>query len=250
MLLGASNLSLGFREVLAAASRRLGGGPFEILAAAGLGRSYGQWSRVLGRGLPGIVDCGLWRAASRPATGPTYLLLSDIGNDIAYGATPEAISAWITTCLDRLAASAPRAVLVLPPVASIAALRPWQFLAVRTLLFPGRRISLAAARAATEELADRLERLAGERGIPAVTPGRGWYGFDGIHIRRRRRSEAWTGVLAGWQAPPGPDAGPRRPARLAARASTAAERRTLLGVELERPQPRRRLADGTTLAFY
>ncbi len=250
MLLGASNLSLGFREVLAAASRQLGGGPFETHVAAGLGRSYGRWSMVLGRGLPGIVDCGLWRAVSRPAAGPTYLLLSDIGNDIAYGASPETISGWVATCLDRLAESEPRAALVLPPTASVAALRRWQFLAVRTLLFPGRRISLDAARAATEELADRLRRLAGERGVPVAEPRRRWYGFDAIHVRRRVRREVWREVLAGWGPPPVATSEPPRAPRLPARASSAAERRTLLGVELARAQPRRRLADGTTLAFY
>ena len=45
--------------------------PLEIFAADGHGRSYGMASRVLGRELPGILECRLWETlASRPAAPP------------------------------------------------------------------------------------------------------------------------------------------------------------------------------------
>ena len=59
VLLGASNLTRGISTVVETA-QNIHPQPLEILAAAGLGRSYGLDSRVLGRKLPGIIHCELW----------------------------------------------------------------------------------------------------------------------------------------------------------------------------------------------
>ncbi len=93
MLLGASNVQMGRGGLIAEALGAVGAGA-HVFVAAGHGRSYGEWSRVLLRGLPGIVSCGLWPALDeRRAPGPGFALLSDIGNDLAYGATPETLAA-------------------------------------------------------------------------------------------------------------------------------------------------------------
>ncbi|RPI77043.1 MAG: hypothetical protein EHM45_10680 [Desulfobacteraceae bacterium] len=54
VLLGASNLTLGFPWVVKLA-QELNGDSIEIWAALGYDRSYGRQSRVLGRVLPGIL---------------------------------------------------------------------------------------------------------------------------------------------------------------------------------------------------
>ena len=36
------------------------GRPLEVFVALGHGRSYGRSTRMLGRQLPGILECGLW----------------------------------------------------------------------------------------------------------------------------------------------------------------------------------------------
>ncbi len=92
VLLGASNLTRGISTVVETAQivcQR----PLEILAAAGLGRSYGIDSRVLGRTLPGIVHCGLWNTLSQKRPIPTYALITDIGNDILYSVEVSQIAA-------------------------------------------------------------------------------------------------------------------------------------------------------------
>jgi len=67
VLLGASNLTLAL-PTLVDDLRRAAGGPVEVLAACGRGRSYGAWSHLLFvRHLPGITGCGLWRAAREAA---------------------------------------------------------------------------------------------------------------------------------------------------------------------------------------
>ena len=143
VLLGASNLTRGISTVVGMA-----GGvvetPCEFLIAMGLGRSYGQDSTVLGRRLPGITECGLW-SALRQASGPTFALITDIGNDVIYGVPVETIVRWVTECVDRLRETSTAIVVTLPPMQSLETLTPWRFGVARSLLFPGRRMSLADA---------------------------------------------------------------------------------------------------------
>ena len=113
VLLGASNVTFALRTWVARL-RAAAGGPVEVLAACGNGRSYGKWSRLLYvRRLPGIVECGLWEAlAARPPL-PTVALVADVGNDILYQEEPVRIAAWVGACVERLAAHGARPVLTL-----------------------------------------------------------------------------------------------------------------------------------------
>ena len=102
VLLGASNLTRSFPQVVATA-RALAGEPIEVVAALGHGRSFGLRSRVLARSLPGIVGCGLWAALDgAPARARTLALVTDVGNDIVYGVGVETIREWVETCVSRL----------------------------------------------------------------------------------------------------------------------------------------------------
>src|SRR5687768_14330413 len=115
--LGASNLTRGFPVVVATARSAFGPG-VEILAAHGLGRSYGMESRVLARTLPAILDCGLWAALdARPRT-PTRALVTDVGNDILYGASADQILRWVATAVERLSQAGAEIVLTGLPMGS------------------------------------------------------------------------------------------------------------------------------------
>ncbi|HLQ43549.1 MAG TPA: hypothetical protein VK137_02375, partial [Planctomycetaceae bacterium] len=69
ILLGASNVTLSFPR-LWHGLRRAWSESLELFAAHGHGRSFGIWSRVGPRQLPGIVPCRLWDdlAAQPPMT--------------------------------------------------------------------------------------------------------------------------------------------------------------------------------------
>ena len=105
ILLGASNLARGISTIVGTAQSRLGS-PLEFFIAMGHGRSYGRASRVLGRTLPGIDECGLWDALGDAVSTQTYALITDIGNDIIYGYDVEMIAAWIeigrASCRERV----------------------------------------------------------------------------------------------------------------------------------------------------
>lgn len=240
--LGASNLTRGF-PVVVATSRSAFGPEVEIFAALGLGRSYGMESRVLARTLPGIVHCGLWSAlATRPRL-PTRALVTDVGNDILYGAPPEQILGWVETALTRLAAVTDDIVVTGLPLDSIRCLSAAGFLAFRTLFFPRCRLALAPVSASAERVQEGLAESAGRYGARFVPLRPEWYGFDPIHIRLGRWGTAWEEILGAPAARPPVTEALRIHALLP-------ERQRVFGRERVRPQDGRRLARGGRVWMY
>ena len=243
VLLGASNLKIGFPRVL----ERLRG-PVEILAALGHGRSYGTWSRLAWvRLLPGIVQCGLWEELERRPHLPTVALVTDVGNDLLYGAPVPTIAGWVGTCLERLARQEAEIIIGLLPLSTLEKVSPVRYHLVRQILFPGRRAApWSAVLESARELNDRLRGLGLEHGARLVEPSPSWYGIDPIHVRRSMRSQAWNQILDHPLLPrEGELAG--KPGRLPLFGS--AELR-LFGVPLRNPQPVCRFKDGSTVALY
>jgi hypothetical protein len=247
VLLGASNLTRAISTVVGLATQRAGG-PARIEVAMGHGRSYGCRSRVLARSLPGIDECGLWPLAA--AAGPTFALVTDIGNDIAYGHDPATIEGWVDRCLDRLAAHGASIIMTRPPAEPIRRLPAWQFRVVSRLLFPAHDLTFRTAVDRVIELDDRIRALGARRGVVTIEMDPDWYGIDPVHLRRGCWREAWGRILEPWPLPaPGP---PPRPSLVRwARLRTATpERWWLLGRARGRRQPAARLAGGTTVALY
>lgn len=246
VLLGASNLKIGFAPLL---SRLRGAAPgsVEVLAALGHGRSYGMWSRLAWvRQLPGIVQCGLWEEMDRRPGLPTVALVTDVGNDLLYGAPVPAIAGWVETCLQRLSRQRAEIILALLPLPSLEKTSPFRYHLIRQILFPGRRAApWSAMLESARELNERLRRLGLEHGARLVEPSPSWYGIDPIHVRRSMRSQAWNQILHHPLLPREGElaGGGRLPA------FGSAELR-LFGVPLRNPQPVCRLKDGTTVALY
>src|SRR4029077_13696887 len=161
------------------------GCPLEILGAFGHGRSYGAWSRLLFiRHLPGIVGCGLWQELERRPPARTLALVTDIGNDLAYGEETETVAKWVENCLARLGRQGAVTVLPLLPIETLASISPLRYHILRSILFPGRRVpNLALLLERARELNDRLRRLALDHGAHLVEPQASWYGIDPVHIR-------------------------------------------------------------------
>ena len=250
IFLGASNLVNGLATILDVA-RQMWGGPLDVLAAIGHGRSYGLRKSVLGRALPGIDECGLWPALQGRAPAPTAALVTDIGNDLLYDVDVPQIAGWVEACVDRLQRAGARIVLTPLPLCNLATLPPARFRVLRRILFPGCTLSHATVRERAEELDRRVRGLARERGLRLAEHRPQWYGFDPIHIRRRHRRAAWHAVLSHWSdAPPAPAAARASWRRQLFLMRLVPDQRWLFGWEQRRTQPAAVLEDGTTLALY
>jgi len=250
VLLGASNVTNSLRHIVSILGRQAGG-PVEILAACGHGRSYGGWSSFLGlRHLPGIVGSGLWRAlAARRLRQPlpTVALLTDIGNDLAYGEPVERIVSWVERCLHELADCPAATLLTLLPIARLERLTPWQFRLASAVLFPTRTLVHAPLLSQAHALDAELRRLGREAGAAVVEPDPAWFGLDPVHLRRGLARQAWDSILGSW-----PEEQQGETARGVGRLPwpLRAEEARLLRWTVLTPQPCARLADGTSLSLY
>jgi hypothetical protein len=200
VVLGASNVyrNLG---MVALTAREAWGAPQELLIAAGHGRSYGMWNWVLGYSVPGILQCALWeRLAEREA--PTAALLTDVGNDLLYGASPEQILMWVEECLGRLRPIAERITIAQLPIERVQALKASQFALFRRVLFPRSELKFEEAMEGANCLHAGIEALAKKFSASLVAPRLDWYGLDPIHVRYRDASRAWHALLSPWSDTP------------------------------------------------
>ena len=249
ILLGASNLTRGISTVVETA-RLSWGTPLDIMSALGHGRSYGKPTRVLGRSLPGIVDCGLWQdLAARPRI-DTTALVTDVGNDILFDVPPTTVITWLDRCLERLAPVTQSLVISELPLTNIAQLSTARFRLFRTILFPRSRMTLSEVNRRAEELNQKLLQLASRYQAHVVTPVRAWYGFDPIHIKMRCWPTAWAQIMNPWSQPT-----LVHPARgsffrwLFLRCLIPHQRR-LFGFVQRKQQPAATLPDGSQISLY
>ncbi|MDH3585171.1 MAG: hypothetical protein OER86_13250 [Phycisphaerae bacterium] len=251
VVLGASNVALNLRRILRLVSGQVSH-PHHFLVASGHGRSYGTSSAVLFRHLPGIRHCGLWEALEN-TVGPTRALVTDIGNDILYGQSPQTILQWIGECMDRLAAREARIVITDLPLASIDRLSPAWFNLFCSMLFPARSITLGDAVARAHEVSRGLKQFAHLPHVTLVRQEFSWYGLDPIHIRPRWRERAWRHILDSWSNDPSQASLPR-PSALhrwpACLHLLTPHRRRLFRVNQSRPQPCVHREDGSCLSLY
>ena len=190
VVLGASNVRRGLTAVVSSA-QGLSRQPVDVLLAMGHGRSYGRWSSVPGRALPGILQCQLWDALAQSQDIPTAAVLTDVGNDLLYEVQPDRLVGWVATCVDRLLAHGAQIALTELPLASLSQLGETRYKLFRTFFFPACRLTLDEITCRAHEVTTGLRRLANERGIRVVKPDKAWYGFDPIHIKRQQNVACW-----------------------------------------------------------
>ena len=170
--LGASNLTRGLRTVVSM-SRVAWGRDTEVIAALGLGRSYGAYHRLGLRGLPGMLECGLWNALDAMPQAPSIGIVSDVGNDILYGSPPAQILEWVGEAVTRLQRHATEIALAGLPFHNVDRLSERRFRIMRAFMFPSSGQTLAGAFAEAARLWLRADEHRWLCGIHQHTPQRG-----------------------------------------------------------------------------
>jgi len=241
--IGASNLTRGLQTVVATA-RGAWGPDIQVVAALGHGRSYGADSHFLFRRLPGILQSGLWPLLDAMPGVPTRALVTDVGNDILYGAPSDRILAWVDRCVARLRTFTADVVVAGLPLDALHQLTPRRFAAFRTLFYPPSRVGFGEGLASADTVERGLREIADRHRARFVAMRGSWYRVDPVHIRPRAWREAW-GEIAGLGEIHG--AGWGETARLL---TLPSERRRLFGVERIRPQAGTPLRGGGRVWLY
>ena len=249
VLLGASNIARSFPTVVFTC-RQICGQPVDLITASGHGRGYGLTSWVLGRSLPSILECGLWDALAARKPQKTVALITDIGNDLVFGATPEQVASWVEQCLQRLAGVSQRVIVTELPLAGLMKLAPWKFHLLRTLLFPRSVLMPGVAAEHARQLNERIIELAKRYDVQLVRPAEQWYGFDPIHIKRSYRALAWHTILAAGDARRAEPAGDSSLSLAWSVCCLRPQYRRLFGMRQTRSQPCARLSDGSLISLY
>ncbi len=250
VLLGASNLTRGISIAVETVELALGH-PLEFLVAMGHGRSFGAESCVFGKKISGIFSCGLWRDLNQTKQCPTSALVTDIGNDILYGASVEQILSWVDGCFDRLQRVAAEVVVTQLPIDSVEQMSEWKFHVMRRLLFPSSRLTLDDVVKRAIELNEQVVERAAARQIAVIPVKQAWFGFDPIHIHRRHWSVAWHEIVSHWPSAATVEQHARGSlSRRLYLCSLAPEQYRIWGFERHRRQPSGRLSDGSTVALY
>lgn len=237
VLLGASNLVREPWLAIDTARRALGVEELDVLGAFGHGRSYGMKSTFAARSVPGILDCGLWQTLAELPEAPTYALVTDVGNDIAYEAGAERTAAWVEECVRRLAAHGARTVLCGVPSVSLDRFSDWQIGLARRFFFPTSSLTPADVRREVRELDRRLREVRDRWDVAWVEPQAAWYGLDPIHVRRTRAAAAFAHMLSPWTTSGAPPPARRSFGPWLRLRRMLPESWTWLGRELGRRQP-------------
>jgi hypothetical protein len=250
ILLGASNITLGLPWVVPAVEERLGA-PVEIFGAWGHGRSYGEPSSLLFRTLRGIVHARVWQVLEELPPRECFAMVTDVGNDIAFGHSPDQIIGWVTTVFERLERLGARTIVTGLPIERLRDQSRWNFQFFRVLYFPQYPLRQSQILEKVEEVYARLTELVARFGFRYVHLERHWYGFDPIHIQFPRMKEAWERILRGWD-DEGREAHKRwaNPRRAVELYSLRPERYDIFAEKFVTPQPCYRTRHGSSIAMY
>ncbi len=248
VVLGASNVSRGLSRLVAAMETRSPGA--DLFVAAGHGRGYGVNTRVAARRLPSILRSGLWRGLDRHDGAAPLALVTDVGNELLYGARAVLVASWVRETVWRLADRGATIAITRLPMAGIAEVGPVRYRALRTFFVPGCRLSLAGLKEAATRLDADLQTIAGDFGAQIIEQPAHWYGFDTLHVRRRHLDDLWHMACQAWGIPVVESPAASSVATWASVGTKAAEVRSLGGVMRFTKQPVLPLQSGGTLSLY
>ena len=195
VVLGASNVTLALPLIIDLIRSGFAG-PLQLDIGDSHGRSYGQWTTIPFRSVPGHLESEIW-APENPASGPVHAIVTDVGNDLVYDNSVDQTTEWVQQCVESLREQRSEIVMTGLPLSSIEALGPWRYRLFKTMFFPGCRLSLDEIRSRAIDLNDRVAAIATAADAQLLEQPSSWFGFDPIHVARRQREIAWRQILGG-----------------------------------------------------
>jgi len=197
IVVGASNVALGI-DALIPCCHDYWGSPLDFFLVGGHGRALRHGSHVLGRVLPPVLQCQIWEELPRQPAKPTAVLVTDIGNDLLYGASSEEVLEASKQLVARLTPLADRLVVTGLPLESVSRISPTWYYRFRRWAFPSSSLEYKQAIEGAQSIHRGLARFPAQFNCYLMMPMPSWYGLDPVHVKRRYYLDAWSRFLAPW----------------------------------------------------
>ncbi len=195
ILLGASNLARGYDALAGHLKNQLSPRPVHFWNALGPGRGYSVRGGFLHVSYSPIETCDLWSALplSIPKNSRTVALMTDVGNDIMYGVSPDQITESLKEIIRRLRHLNAEIFVTKIPSHFEKTIPPWIFYSLRLLFFPRSRVKMVEAVYATRKINHFLENAVGDS-VHLISGLDSCYGWDRIHYDLFKAGNVWSCV--------------------------------------------------------
>ncbi len=195
LFMGASNLARGYSLLTRYLSRCLGVQNIEFLNALGPGRGFCAKGGMFNFIYPPIQDCQVIEAVDKKTKNPRVVLITDLGNDLMYGVTPDALIECLDTLIDRMLKWNADIFLTSIHINMKKDISRRTFYILRFIFYPNSKMNYEETDSLIIKVNDYLEEKArNNKKVHLITGMESYAGSDKIHYSLLKMHKAWSKV--------------------------------------------------------
>ena len=195
LFMGASNLSRGYSLLTRYLSRCLGVQNIEFLNALGPGRGFCAKGGMFNFIYSPIQDCQIIEAVDKKTKIPRVVLITDLGNDLMYGVTPDALIECLDTLIDRMLKWNADIFLTSIHINMKKDISRRTFYILRFIFYPNSKINYEETDSFIIKVNEYLEeKTRKNQKVHLITGMESYTGLDKIHYSLLKMHKAWSKV--------------------------------------------------------
>ena len=195
LFMGASNLARGYGLLTRHLSKCLGVKNIEFLNALGPGRGFCAKGGMFNFIYPPIQDCQVIEAAEKKTKNTRVVLLTDLGNDLMYGVTADALIECLDMLIDRMLKWNAEIFLTSIHINIKKDISRRIFYILRFIFYPRSKINFEEADLLVTKINFYLEeKTRKNKKVHLITGMESYAGLDKIHYSLFKMHKAWSKV--------------------------------------------------------
>ena len=195
LFMGASNLARGYALLTRHLSKCLGVKNIEFLNALGPGRGFCAKGGMFNYIYPPIQDCQVIEAAEKKTKNTRVVLITDLGNDLMYGVTADALIECLDMLIDRMLKWNAEIFLTSIHINIKKDISRTIFYVLRFIFYPRSKINFEEADLLITKVNCYLEeKTRKNKNVHLITGMESYVGLDKIHYSLLKMHKAWSKV--------------------------------------------------------
>ena len=195
LFMGASNLARGYALLTRHLSKCLGVKNIEFLNALGPGRGFCAKGGMFNFIYPPIQDCQVIEAAEKKTKNTRVVLLTDLGNDLMYGVTADALIECLDMLIDRMLKWNADIFLTSIHINMKKDISRRTFYILRFIFYPNSKMNYEETNSFIIKVNDYLEeKTRNNKKVHLITGMESYAGSDKIHYSLLKMHKAWSKV--------------------------------------------------------